>query len=173
MTEPYVVDTPSDATAAESDYLSALARIVDGKPRHPRLVREASRGAIRPSQSSVAMEAGRSRTPISGSRCSLPRVKVEIDRARRAYDISKRPPSVLARLREEDLLTSLQRECALAKREREEMRSRLHAAYTSAGASTILAAALTRANRLRDADVIAIRRSAEQTALADGLSRDL
>ena len=58
--------------------MEALQRLVDRRPHDPDLARKAQRGTLKINASTVAKEAGRSRTLVSHERCAYPRVRVAI-----------------------------------------------------------------------------------------------
>lgn len=62
----------------KQDFISALARLRDGSPTHPDLIKMASEGKLSISPSSVAKEAGRSRTYIGMEMCRYPDVRREV-----------------------------------------------------------------------------------------------
>lgn len=53
----------------EQDFLAAFERLKNGRPNHPRLVELGKRGCLRVNVSTVALEAGRSRTLIGTDTC--------------------------------------------------------------------------------------------------------
>lgn len=63
---------------AKEDFEAALARLVANEPTHELLIDRASKGELKITISSVAMEAGRSRTLIGHKNCSLPEVRKQI-----------------------------------------------------------------------------------------------
>jgi hypothetical protein len=161
-----IVHIADEATAIEREFLAALIRLVENRPLHARLAELALRGPIRPSQTNVALEAGHSRTLISGKACELPRVQLEIKRAQASHRDGKRPGAILDVLDGFGIETALRRECARLKEERDEVRRQRDAAYTSAAASRMLAVAIQQSTRIADADVTELRRAAEQTVLS-------
>lgn len=62
----------------ESDFLAALARLRSGKPKVPKLIMDASLGKLKINPSSVALEAGRSRTLIGMEGCRYPDIRREV-----------------------------------------------------------------------------------------------
>ena len=58
--------------------MEALQRLVDRRPQDPVLARKAQRGTLKINASTVAKEAGRSRTLVSHQRCAYPRVRAAI-----------------------------------------------------------------------------------------------
>jgi len=62
----------------EHELMEALQRLVDRRPQDLDLARKAQRGTLRINASTVAKEAGRSRTLVSHERCAYPRVRAAI-----------------------------------------------------------------------------------------------
>lgn len=62
----------------EQELLDALERIENGAPKDPALIKRSKRGALRVTISTVAQEAGFSRTLISHDRCAYPKVRAKI-----------------------------------------------------------------------------------------------
>lgn len=62
----------------ERELMDALQRLVESRPANPDLARKAQRGTLKISVSTVAKEAGRSRTLISHDRCAYPQVRAAI-----------------------------------------------------------------------------------------------
>lgn len=58
--------------------MEALERLKKGMPRHPRLRTLSARNALRVTISSVALEAGRSRTLIGKADCAYPAIRKRI-----------------------------------------------------------------------------------------------
>ena len=167
MTQPHVVGIPIDATVAERAYLEALQRLVDNEPRHLASARVAGGGSIRPSQPTVATEAGRSRTPISGKACALPRVQLAIKRAQNWYRDSKRPEGTLQELAVLGREQVLRRERNYAKQKSAYLKQQRDAAYTSSAACGMLAVAIQQSNRAANVDITKLRRAAEQKAISN------
>jgi len=67
--------------SAADDYFAALERLVQGEPTHEKNRELASKGKLSITPSSVAREAGRSRTPIAKEDCDLPNVRKAILKA--------------------------------------------------------------------------------------------
>jgi hypothetical protein len=65
----------------EADFFRALERLHKGRPNHPDNKEAAERGRLKITYSSLASEAGHSRTLISqeGRKCKYPRVRKEIE----------------------------------------------------------------------------------------------
>src|SRR5258708_2941611 len=68
---------PRDENAG-ADLKRALARLINGNPTNPDLCRLVAEGRLRVSYSSVAKEAGRSRTLIAHKNCTYPEVRKAI-----------------------------------------------------------------------------------------------
>jgi len=62
----------------ERELVEALQRLVDRRPQDPNLAQKAQRGTLKINVSSVAKEAGRSRTLLSHGRCAYPQVRAAI-----------------------------------------------------------------------------------------------
>ena len=62
----------------EHELMEALQRLVDRRPQDPDLAQKAQRGTLKINISSVAKEAGRSRTLVSHGRCAYPQVRAAI-----------------------------------------------------------------------------------------------
>ncbi|OGT57194.1 MAG: hypothetical protein A3E01_14135 [Gammaproteobacteria bacterium RIFCSPHIGHO2_12_FULL_63_22] len=67
---------PSDGI--EQDFMLALARVAAGNPTNPALAKRAKRGTLEVNISTVAREAGHSRTLISHDKCAYPQVRVAV-----------------------------------------------------------------------------------------------
>lgn len=87
----------------EKDFHDALDRLIAGKPRVPRLKRHASEGRLNINPTTVALEAGRSRTLIATVSCRLPSVRNRIIESRRPDEIAapRTASDAIARLREQ------------------------------------------------------------------------
>lgn len=59
----------------EQDFLDALQRLAEGKPRHKKLKAMAREGKLKINTSNVALESGRSRTLIALEDCRYPKVR--------------------------------------------------------------------------------------------------
>lgn len=68
-------DNPRTTDPIEQDLLDALQRLVDGKPTHKTLKAKAKEGRLKVNPSTVALEAGRSRTLIALEDCRYPKVR--------------------------------------------------------------------------------------------------
>lgn len=64
--------------SATSDFLAALERLRTGNPTHPILLERLARGDLKISPTTVALEAGRSRTLIGMVGCKLPDVRSKV-----------------------------------------------------------------------------------------------
>jgi len=62
----------------EKELFDALERLANGKPNNPNLIRKANAGKLRINPTTVALEAGRSRTLCAYETCAYPRVYGEI-----------------------------------------------------------------------------------------------
>lgn len=69
------VDNPRKIDPIEQDLLDALQRLIEGKPTHKSLKAKAKEGKLKVNTSSVALEAGRSRTLIALEDCRYPKVR--------------------------------------------------------------------------------------------------
>lgn len=65
-------------SAIEKDFLDALERVAGGRPNNVTLKRLAARGRLRVSVSTVAKEAGHSRTLIAYEQCRYPAIRLQI-----------------------------------------------------------------------------------------------
>jgi hypothetical protein len=68
----------SSGTRVERDLLGALARLQAGNPSNPALAKKARLGKLRINPSTVAQEAGCSRTLIGHDGCAYPQVRAKI-----------------------------------------------------------------------------------------------
>ncbi|MGJ7565984.1 hypothetical protein ACSFBM_19190 [Variovorax sp. GB1R11] len=62
----------------EKDFDDALGRLLSGKPTHPRLLDDLKRRVLRITPTSVALEAGHSRTLIGYEGCKYPLVRARV-----------------------------------------------------------------------------------------------
>lgn len=92
----------------EGDFLNALDRLKAGKPLNKDLCALAKAGGLRITVSSVAKEAGRSRTLIGHAKCEYPHVRDKILAVRNGDGEPTRLQDILARKRQET--TQLKRE---------------------------------------------------------------
>jgi hypothetical protein len=86
---------------AERDFTEALERLEKGTPRHQRLRALAAKGALRITISSVALEAGRSRTLIGTADCAYPAIRNRI--------LDGRQPTIQRRT-QDDIIAQLRRD---------------------------------------------------------------
>lgn len=84
---------------AERDFSEALERLERGTPRHQRLKALAAKGALRVTVSSVALEAGRSRTLIGTADCAYPEIRNRILAGRQPNAQHRTQDDIIARLR--------------------------------------------------------------------------
>lgn len=79
--------------------MEALERLEKGMPRHPRLRALSARGALRVTVSSVALEAGRSRTLIGKADCAYPAIRKRIVDGQRPPAQRRTQDEIIAQLR--------------------------------------------------------------------------
>jgi hypothetical protein len=79
----------------ERDFLDAFTRLQSGTPKHKKLKESAARGILKINPSTVALEAGHSRTLIGTNLCRYPRVRDKILGAKKNSDS---PPSTYTEL---------------------------------------------------------------------------
>ena len=65
--------------AIEQDFMDAITRLRAGKPRHKMLKESAARGKLKINPSTVALDAGHSRTLIGKKVCRYPRIRALIE----------------------------------------------------------------------------------------------
>lgn len=87
---------------AERDFTEALERLEKGTPRHQRLKALAFKGALRITISSVALEAGRSRTLIGTADCAYPGIRSRILDRRQPTTPPRTQDNIIARLRRDN-----------------------------------------------------------------------
>lgn len=101
--------------AVEKAFNEAIDRIIARKPRHPKLRHLAKQDRLTISPSSVALDAGHSRTLIGMEGCRLPKVRDRILKLSRPDDVA--PPrsasAAIAQLRVETLTLRSQVAAAL------------------------------------------------------------
>jgi hypothetical protein len=90
------------ANQAERDFIEALERLEKGMPRHQRLKALAAKGALRVTISSVALEAGRSRTLIGTANCAYPGIRNRILDERQPTTQRRTQDDIIARLRRDN-----------------------------------------------------------------------
>ena len=93
--------------------MEALQRLVDRRPQDPVLARNAQRGTLKINASTVAKEAGRSRTLVSYERCAYPRVRAAILNYRNPPNPAPSMAEINRRLRNEN--AELRRSIKLAR----------------------------------------------------------
>jgi hypothetical protein len=71
-------DLPTTFEGMEQHLLNALTRVKEGRPQNPKLIEQAKKGRLKPSPSSVAAEAGVSRTLIGYDECRYKEVRKKI-----------------------------------------------------------------------------------------------
>lgn len=106
MPTPQAKDPRGDAI--EQELLAALDRLKAGKPKNKDLLALVKEGKLRISVSTVAQEAGRSRTLIGHAKCQYPHVRDKILSMRHGEGEPTRLQDVLANKRQET--TRLKRE---------------------------------------------------------------
>lgn len=90
------------ANRVERDFMEALERLERGIPRQPRLRTLLSKGALRVSISSVALEAGRSRTLIGTADCAYPAIRKRIMDGQRLPAQRRTQDDIIAQLRRDN-----------------------------------------------------------------------
>lgn len=93
----------SPLAAVERAFSDAIDRLIAGIPQHSKLKRLAAEGRLRINPTTVALEAGRSRTMIALENCRLPEIRNRILAAQRSKDITapRTASEVIVRLREQ------------------------------------------------------------------------
>lgn len=109
---------------AELDLKAALARLQKGAPRNQQLKMLASKGRLRITVSSVALEAGRSRTLIGTKECAYPEIR------RRILDMQV--PSNHQRKTHHEMIAQLRRENDVLKKENARIATQLADAVATA-----------------------------------------
>jgi len=92
----------SEGNRVERGLMEALDRLEKGIPRHPRLKALLAKGALRVSISSVALEAGRSRTLIGTAHCAYPAIRQRIMDGRRPPTQRRTQDDIIAQLRRDN-----------------------------------------------------------------------
>ena len=91
---------PADRVAQE--LMAALERLQAGSPQNPDLARKAKLGRLKINFSTVAQEAGRSRTLIAYENCRYPRVRAAVQAAMEPVVETRTTADVILRLRQEN-----------------------------------------------------------------------
>lgn len=86
----------------EADFLQALSRLQAGKPTHEKNIALAEEGRLKITISSVALEAGRSRTLIAKINCKYPQVRERVLAALAPSEPKVTAESIIKRLRREN-----------------------------------------------------------------------
>ena len=97
----------------EHELMEALQRLVDRRPQDPDLAQKAQRGTLKINISSVAKEAGRSRTLVSHGCCAYPQVRAAILNYRNPPKQATSTAEINRRLRSEN--AELRRSIKLAR----------------------------------------------------------
>ncbi|WP_323143565.1 hypothetical protein [Massilia phyllosphaerae] len=71
-------DLPTTFEGMQQHLLDALKRVEEGRPQHPKLIEQAKKGRLKVTISSVALEAGVSRTLIGFDGCRYTEVRKKI-----------------------------------------------------------------------------------------------
>lgn len=108
---------------AERDLLDALDRLENAAPKHAKLKALAARGQLHISISSVALEAGRSRTLIGTHDCAYPAIRARI--------LDSRPPPEQRRSQDE-IIAVLRRDNQMLKAENARIATQLADAVAAA-----------------------------------------
>lgn len=86
-------------SSAERDFTMAFERLEKGTPKHPKLKVLAAKGRLRVNPSSVALEAGRSRTLIGTDDCPYPAIRQRILELKRPIAQSRTQDEIISKLR--------------------------------------------------------------------------
>src|SRR6516225_6498756 len=97
----------------EHELMEALQRLVDRRPQDPDLAQKAKRGTLKINISSVAKEAGPSRTLVSHGCCAYPQVRAAILNYRNPPNQATSMAEINRRLRSEN--AELRRSIKLAR----------------------------------------------------------
>jgi len=103
----------SEPRPVEHELMEALQRLVDRRPQDPDLAQKAQRGTLKINISSVAKEAGRSRTLVSHGCCAYPQVRAAILNYRNPPNQATSMAEINRRLRSEN--AELRRSIKLAR----------------------------------------------------------
>lgn len=96
----------------EQDFLSALDRLRSGKPTNAKLAKMATLDTLRITVSTVALEAGHSRTLIGHKNCKYPGTRDRILALREDRDEPRTAADIITRKREE--VAALRRKLAIS-----------------------------------------------------------
>lgn len=91
------------AGSIEKEFLDALDRLRNGRPTHPELVTAVAQRRLRINVSTVAKEAGRSRTLIASKNCRYPAVRREIKKVCSKANPGQSGTDLVMQLRRENL----------------------------------------------------------------------
>lgn len=91
----------SELDRIRKDFLAAIERIVANSPRDERLIKQMKKGRLKITFSSVALEAGHSRTHIALVRCRLPDVRKRVLDLRVGRESATSAVDVIVKLRAE------------------------------------------------------------------------
>ena len=97
----------------QKDFLEALERLKNGKPKHPALLESARKGILTINPLSVSMEARRSRTLIGSEECRYPNIRELVLQAGPRSNRTVLKSDVVTKLRE--TVHVLQEELATAR----------------------------------------------------------
>lgn len=86
-------DLPTTFEGMQQHLLDALQRVEEGRPQHPELIEQAKKGRLRVTISSVALEAGVSRTLIGFDECRYKDVRKKIRGEEEDQDVPVRAPT--------------------------------------------------------------------------------
>lgn len=86
----------------EKALMAALRRLIDGKPRNPDLKQLSRRGGLRVNFTTVAIEAGHSRTLIATKDCRYPQVREAVLEVMQPKKESKSTRAMIKDLRAEN-----------------------------------------------------------------------
>lgn len=86
-------DLPTTFNGMEQHLLDAWQRVKDGRPQNPELIEQAKRGKLKTTPTSVAKEAGVSRTLIGYDGCRYPDVRKKVLGKDEDKDVPVRTPT--------------------------------------------------------------------------------
>ena len=121
----------------EHELMEALQRLVDRRPQDPDLAQKAQRGTLKINISSVAKEAGRSRTLVSHGCCAYPQVRAAILNYRNPPNQATSMAEINRRLRSEN--AELRRSIKLAREAMAEMVRRVESIKNEADREVLAA----------------------------------